>query len=781
MPLGHILLAFLASLTLAGANETFFKDHCLKCHGPDKQKGDLRLDTLAADSDDWHLVLEVLENDDMPPKKEPRPNATLLKQTISSLTTSLLKKVEPPIALRRLNRVEYENTVRDLLGIDTPLAELLPVDGKVQGFDNIADGLSLSSILMERYLEAADTAFESTIRRIPPLPARTRHTKVVDNKDNQDAFAKKKGGVIKAHDSFVKFTPGWPPVRVDEVHPIEDGQYRCRIAVWPHNPGDRTLAVAIYAGPLFGPGKRRFMGMFDVTGTPADPRIIEFQTFLKEGETLHIVPWVYPDHVTWRDKHEKRPGIGVVWVETHGPLDQAFPSQAQQSLFGNPNTITLQPGTPFWMRHRKGVKLHDVSSTTPEVDAERIIRELIPRAFRRPVPPETADPFVKLTLDRLAKGRTFEQAVRAGVTAVLCSPKFLLLNREEKPDDYTLASKLSYFLWSSMPDQELLDLASAGKLSDPKVRYAQVERMLAHPKHERFLKNFTGQWLGLREIEFTSPSKKLFPEFDPMLQESMVRETEGFFRHLLDRDLPISNFIDSDFTVLNERLARHYGIPGVKGHEHSRVVKIPDDSIRGGLFTQASILKVTANGTNTSPVLRGVWLLDQIFSKPVPPPPPGIPAVEPDIRGAVSIRDQLAKHSSEESCARCHDHIDPPGFALEIFNPIGGERAWYRSLGEGKKISKREPYTKGPDVEQHGTFKDGTSFQTFKEFRKIILEDQDLITHSLAQKLLIYASGRPFTLADRPSLEAVVQKSKTAPGLRSMIHAVIETDMFLRR
>lgn len=781
MPLGHILLAFLASLTLAGANETFFKDHCLKCHGPDKQKGDLRLDTLAADSDDWHLVLEVLENDDMPPKKEPRPNATLLKQTISSLTTSLLKKVEPPIALRRLNRVEYENTVRDLLGIDTPLAELLPVDGKVQGFDNIADGLSLSSILMERYLEAADTAFESTIRRIPPLPARTRHTKVVDNKDNQDAFAKKKGGVIKAHDSFVKFTPGWPPVRVDEVHPIEDGQYRCRIAVWPHDPGDRTLAVAIYAGPLFGPGKRRFMGMFDVTGTPADPRIIEFQTFLKEGETLHIVPWVYPDHVTWRDKHEKRPGIGVVWVETHGPLDQAFPSQAQQSLFGNPNTITLQPGTPFWMRHRKGVKLHDVSSTTPEVDAERIIRELIPRAFRRPVPPETADPFVKLTLDRLAKGRTFEQAVRAGVTAVLCSPKFLLLNREEKPDDYTLASKLSYFLWSSMPDQELLDLASAGKLSDPKVRYAQVERMLAHPKHERFLKNFTGQWLGLREIEFTSPSKKLFPEFDPMLQESMVRETEGFFRHLLDRDLPISNFIDSDFTVLNERLARHYGIPGVKGHEHSRVVKIPDDSIRGGLFTQASILKVTANGTNTSPVLRGVWLLDQIFSKPVPPPPPGIPAVEPDIRGAVSIRDQLAKHSSEESCARCHDHIDPPGFALEIFNPIGGERAWYRSLGEGKKISKREPYTKGPDVEQHGTFKDGTSFQTFKEFRKIILEDQDLITHSLAQKLLIYASGRPFTLADRPSLEAVVQKSETAPGLRSMIHAIIETDMFLRR
>lgn len=781
MAIARVLLVLLASLHFAGANEIFFKDHCIKCHGPKKQKGDIRLDTLAPDSDDWNLVLEVLENGDMPPKKEPRPDAAALKKAIASLTASLLQKTEPPIALRRLNRFEYENTVRDLFGIDTPLAELLPEDGQVQGFDNVADGLSLSSILMERYLEAADVAFESTIRRIPPLPAETRRTKVIDNKDNQDAFAKKKGGVIKIHDSFVKFTPGWPPVRIDEVHPIEDGYYRCRLAVWPHDPGDRTLATAIYAGPLFGPGKRRFMGMFDVTGTPQNPRIIEFETFLEESETLHIVPWVYPDHVTWRDKHEKRPGIGVVWVETHGPLDQAFPSEAQKSLFGNPDTITLEAGTPFWMRHRKGVKLHNVVSTTPEADAERIIRALIPRAFRRPISKATADPFVKLTLDRLAAGRTFEQAIRAGVTAVLCSPQFLLLNRKEEPDDYTIASKLSYFLWSSMPDVELLELAAQDKLSDPKVRHTQVERMLADPKRERFLKNFTGQWLGLREIEFTSPSKKLFPEFDPMLQESMIRETEGFFRHILEKDLSVSNLIDSDFTILNERLARHYGIPGVKGHEHSRVASIPKDSIRGGLFTQASILKITANGTNTSPVLRGVWLLDQIFSKPVPPPPPGIPAVEPDVRGAVSIRDQLAKHSSDESCARCHDHIDPPGFALEIFNPIGGERSWYRSLGGGKKISRREPYTKGPDVEQHGTFKNGTSFKTFEEFRQVILDDEDLIARSLAQKLLIYASGRPFTLPDRPSLEAVVQNSQTNPGLRSMIHAVVETEMFLRR
>jgi hypothetical protein len=765
----------------AAGTEGFFKTHCFHCHGPEKQKGDLRLDTLPPGAEEWQLVLEVLENGDMPPKKEPRPDAAETATIVKSLTASLQGRMEPPIALRRLNRVEYEMTVRDLLGIDVPLADLLPEDGRVQGFDNVADGLSLSPILMERYLEAANAAFEAAIRRIPPLPAKTRRAVVVNNKDNQDSFAKKKGGVIKAHDSFVKFTPGWPPIRIDEAHPIEDGLYRCRLAVWPHDPGDRTLAAAIYAGPLFGPGKRRFMGMFDVTGTPDDPRIIEFETFLRDGETLHLVPWIYPDHVTWRDKHEKRPGIGVVWVETHGPLDQSFPSISQQRLFGKSSTLSLEPGEPIWMRHRKGVKEHTVVSSTPAADAERIIREFAPRAFRRPVSPQSLDPYVRLTLDRLAKGRTFEQAVRAGVCAILCSPQFLLLNREEEPDDFTLASRLSYFLWSSMPDEELLDLAAKGRLSDPEVRHAQVERMLGSPKRERFVKNFTGQWLGLREIEFTSPSKKLFPEFDPMLQESMVRETEGFFRHLLEHDLPVSNLIDSDFSLLNERLARHYGIPGVTGHEHSRVVKLPEDSIRGGILTHASIHKVTANGTNTSPVLRGVWLLDRIFARPVPPPPPGIPAVEPDIRGARSIRDQLEKHRADASCARCHDHIDPPGFALEVFNPIGGERSWYRSLGEGKRISKREPYTKGPDVENHGTFKNGRTFQSFEEFRNLLLSDEEMIIRSLASKLLIYASGRPLTLADRPSLEAVVQKSKEAPGLKAMIHHLIDTEMFSRR
>ncbi|MDA7888205.1 DUF1592 domain-containing protein, partial [Akkermansiaceae bacterium] len=455
---------------------------------------------------------------------------------------------------------------------------------------------------------------------------------------------------------------------------------------------------------------------------------------------------------------------------------------AQKRLFGENESLSMKQYQTHWMRHRKGVWLHEVVSTDQVKDAERIIREFIPRAFRRPVDQRTMDPFVKLTLDLLKGGRTFEQSVGAGVSAVLCAPQFLLLNREEVVDDYSLASRLSYFLWSSMPDEELLALAKAGKLSDPEVRHAQVERMLESPKRERFVKSFTGQWLDLREIEFTSPSTKLYPEFDPLLQESMLRETEGFFRHLLEKDLSVMNFVDSDFAVLNERIARHYKIEGVTGHEKSRVVKLPEDSIRGGVMSQASVLKVSANGTTTSPVLRGVWLLDNLLDRPSPPPPPGVPAVEPDIRGAISIRDQLARHSEDSSCSRCHQHIDPPGFALECFDPIGGERTWYRSLGEGKRISKREPYTIGPDVVGQGEMSDGGKFADFREFRSLLMKREDQIARGIAGKLLVYGTGRPLTLADRRSVDAVVAAArKKNLGLRAMIHAVVESEMFHRR
>jgi hypothetical protein len=760
----------------------------VKCHGPKKQEAKLRLDRIplpsVASAENWSLIADMLESGNMPPKQQPRPDSLTRLKVLKWIGDELARVSRPVPAVRRMNRIEYEHTVHDLLGIDVSLASLLPEDGQVQGFDNVAGGLGISSILMERYLEAADVAFEGTIRRIKPLPPATRRAVLMDSKDNIASVKGKKGGVIESDGAYVDFTPGWPPARVDEAHPIENGVYRCRVAVWPHDPGEnRTLSVAVFTGPLFGDGKRHLNGIFDVTATADKPRIIEFTTYMRESHALHILPWIYPEHVTWRDKEEQRPGVAIAWAETYGPLDQSFPAESQKRLFGKSEALSMAEGAGIYMRHRRGVKLHHVESSEPRADVERIIRDLVPRAFRRPVDARLTDQFVELALSRLNLGHTFEQAVRAGVTGVLCSPHFLLINQEGEIDDFTLASRMSYFLWSSMPDDELLKLASEGKLSDPQVRFAQVERMINDPKIECFVDNFTGQWLDLRDIEFTTPDKKLYPEYDDLLLRSMLAETRGFFRHLLKEDLSVLNFVDSDFAVLNQRLANHYGIPDVRGHEKFRIVKLPQDSIRGGVLAQASVLKVTANGTSTSPVLRGVWVLDKLLGQPAPPPPPGVPAVEPDIRGATTIRDQLKLHRQNESCNRCHVRIDPPGFALEEFDVIGGQRDWYRSL-EGKardrKISKTNYYA-GLPVESNGELSDGRKFASFVEFRKRLSDDPDTIARALAEKLLVYGCGRPVTHSERSSVESVVAASRTKQlGLRAMIHGVVESELFHR-
>ncbi|EMI20356.1 secreted protein containing DUF1592 [Rhodopirellula maiorica SM1] len=767
----------------------FFERHCVECHSGSEAEAGIRIDDLTASSPTptdlpaWSRVVDAIEHGEMPPPDSPRPDSAESSAAVQQIIDQLARfSSEKPRSLRRLNRREYENTIHDLLGIDVPLMDLLPEDQSVQGFDNVADGLSISSVLLERYLQAADVAFDAVIRRIKPLPAETRHVQLMQVRENIESVKKKKGGTIEVENSFVKFTPGWPPARLDAVHPIEDGVYRCRVAVWPHDPGDRTLSVAIYTGSLFGPETRKFIGIFDVTGTPQTPRVIEFTTAMDEGHSIHIVPRIWPEHVTWRDKHESRPGVGIAWAETHGPLDQSFPSEAQKQLFGNLDSITMVPEQSIYMRHRKGVQRHVVESSQPADDAERIIRNLVPRAFRRRVDESEIEPFVRLTLDRLQSGRTFEQAVRAGVTAVLCSPQFLLVNRDPQVDSYTIASRMSYFLWSTMPDERLLELAASDKLRDPKIRMAEAERMMRDPKIERFVENFTGQWLDLRDIDFTTPDGKLYPEYDPLLIEAMLGETRHFFAHILREDLSVANFIDSDFTFLNERIAKHYGIPGIRGNETFQRVELPAASVRGGVLTHASVLKVTANGTTTSPVLRGNWVLTNLLGRTVPPPPPGVAAVEPDIRGATTIREQLSKHVSIGSCASCHKRIDPAGFALEHFDPIGGERTWYRSLGEGEKIpEKRISYRKGPTVETASQFADGRSFDDFQQFRECLLQDKTSITRAITSKLCVYALGRRITLSDRRAIDSIVnQASPRGHGLRSLIQGIVASDLFLQ-
>ena len=368
---------------------------------------------------------------------------------------------------------------------------------------------------------------------------------------------------------------------------------------------------------------------------------------------------------------------------------------------------------------------------------------------------------------------------------IFCSPHFLYLQETPgKLDDYQLASRLSYFLTRTAPDAELLSLAAAGKLSsDSKVLRAQTERLLNDPRHERFITDFTANWLDLREMDFTVPDGQLFPEFDQYLRFSMPLETQEFVTELIRSNLPVRNLVKSDFAMLNSRLAELYDLPEVRGSRLQKV-PLPDNSVRGGLLSQAAILKVTANGTNSSPVTRGAWVMERILGETPPPPPAGVPGVEPDIRGASTLRELLDKHRNSSNCKACHQKIDPPGFALECFNPIGGFRDRYRSIGEGERIEKvvlgrQVRYRLGPEVDATGELPDGRSFSGFREFRNYLAADEELLAKTLAEKLLMFATGRELGFSDREEIQRIASGSEESNyGVRELIHLVIASEIF---
>lgn len=393
----------------------------------------------------------------------------------------------------------------------------------------------------------------------------------------------------------------------------------------------------------------------------------------------------------------------------------------------------------------------------------------------------------------LQSGQSFEMALRAGIKGVLVSSKFLYFREPiGLLDDTALASRLAYFLWSTMPDETLFSLAHSGELHKPSVLRAQVERMLQHPKARAFTENFTGQWLSLRNINATTPDKTLYPEFEEQLQWSSVRETQLFFDTLLKENLSVRNIVDSDFAILNGRLAKHYGIPGVHGVEFRKVALKPEYH-RGGVLTQASVLKATANGTATSPVLRGVWVLDRILGSPAAPPPANVPAIEPDIRGAQTIREQLAKHRLTPSCASCHVHIDPPGFALENYDAIGGWRERYRVIAERKdwvnnrvgplaKYLAAWQYGEGRAVDAGDTLPDGRKFTDITGFKKLLLAHPEQLARCVTEKLVTYATGEPVSSRDSQAVNQILTQAKGSDyGLRSLVHAVVASELFRRK
>lgn len=605
------------------------------------------------------------------------------------------------------------------------------------------------------------------------------------------------------------------------VNTIFPGRYRMRCSIWAFTwdkgriePVATPHAATLWAADKHGQSIDR--AILQMTALSLAPKEYETTAWLDAQESLVIDP--VSVHSRRLQYHRQQggfvpdyvgPGVAIDWYEVEGPIFESWPPESHRRLFGDlpirvlpkdsravppRRTFTYtQVGRSVPMPVKDFPKgeisrpLETVHSSDPLADARRLLGDFLPRALRRPVAAEAVEPYVAIVKNRLDEGECFEDAMKRAYVAILTSPDFLYHPADTKCDQYGLASRLSYWLWNSPPDGELLATAQAGSLADPKVLHAQIDRLLGDSRSDRFIEDFTNQWLDLWRIDETTPDRELYPEFSLPLEGDMLAETRGFVRELIARDLPARTLVDSEFTLLNQRLAELYGVPGIDGVEVRRVA-LPSGNVRGGLLTQASILKLTANGTVTSPVKRGVWVMDRLLDDPPPLPPANVPAIDPDTRGATTIREQLAKHSNHAACAVCHVKIDPAGFALEAFDVMGGHRDRYRSTSQGDPTpaAVRERwmarYRLGPAVDSSGQLPDGRSFADVRGLKTLLAEDSRQLARAFAAHMTRYATGADLSYADRRTIDDIVESTADAQyGIRSLIHAIAASPLLRAR
>jgi hypothetical protein len=833
----------------------FVENRCIDCHDAETKKGELNLEALlSAPLDEktfskWVRVWDRVRDGEMPPKKKAQPTEEERAKFLAGLNTTLVgdelnrRAANGRSTFRRLNRTEYENTLRDLFELPgLAVRDLLPEDGRADGYDKVSAGLDLSHVQLSKYLEAAEKTLNTAIAtqpERPPLfqqrlyPGDQYQIKIaitggdaVCLKDFQydptvipDPPATKLAKGLREFEQEKLFpyygTVGFFRHDDDAFHadfarfaPIQSGMYRVRMSIWSFRwekgqvrPSPRMEIASLNAKD------RGVLGYFDAPSLK--PTEYETVVWMNRGESLvfnaaSLVPRRVGEE-KGRAAEATTQAIALDWLDVEGPLLETWPTAAHRRLFGDlalgqfdkKSDLKVPPRIPqgqqppaSWPNYKldyPNQPVWTVTSTDPEKDAEKLLGDFLPRAFRRPVAPEEVARYVGLVRERLAAKVTFEEAMRTAFEAALCSPDFLYL-REPRGvlDDYALAARLSYFLWDSMPDADLWKKAAAGQLHKADTLRAETERLLNDPKAERFVADFTNQWLDLRDMDLTSPDKKLYPEFHPILHDAMPEETRAFFRQMLVDDLPVRTMVRSNFAMINQRLAELYGIDGVSGWK-IRKVAVPDGSNRGGLLTQAAVLKVTANGTTTSPVKRGAWVMRKILGEPPQPPPPGVPAVEPDISGATTIRAQLEKHRSDPVCAACHAKIDPAGLALESYDVIGGHRDRYRSAEKGDNApvpagARNISFKLGLPVDPSGQLADGRSFANLDGLEQCLLDNERQLARNLASQLVTYATGAAPTFADRAEIERILDVTrKSSYGARSMVQAIVESSLFLKK
>jgi len=752
-------MAGLLWLCAAGSSSAESEDHaysarilpileryCYDCHADGLKKGGVTLDshrdlkTLFADRDLWERVRTQIDFRLMPPPDEEAPDDAERGQLLSWIDDAIFPvdpdKPDPGhVTLRRLNRSEYRNTIRDLLGVGIDVNAILPPDDTGYGFDNIGDTLSLSPAHLERYFDAAEQALDLAIK-IGPMP-----------RERQSATGKRLRGDGHPRDSgrFLT-TTGEVAARFEVPRP---GRYRVEITAGGTPGGDADPRMELRVGG-------DLLHAWDVTAKDSSPEVHAHEWEIGDAGRLSVSAAFTNDFYdeNFPDPARRDRNLLIARIDLTGPLDGPPPPKPEthRRIFGEGRGS---------------------SPDEPEADyATRVIAAFAQRAFRRPVTDDEVRRFRDLAIQRAAGD--IERGIRDALLAVLVSPSFIY--REEATatasaagdkslvSEFALASRLSYFLWGSMPDERLLQLAAAGTLRENLA--SEITRMLASGKSSSLVSDFAGQWLQTRDLDIITPDAKLFPQFDRRLAEDMRAETENLIDYIIRENLPVRTLIDADFTFLNERLAAHYGYPDVSGAEFR---KVPLASPRRGILGHASVLTLTSYPTRTSPVIRGKYILDNILNTPPPPPPQNVPALETSREEGrnLPLREQLERHRSDPACSSCHALMDPLGFGLENFDAIG---RWRESEN-------------GHRIDPAGTLADGRAFTGLAELLEILRKDpQDRFLRAASSKMLTYALGRGLEYYDRPAIDRIVSRAKEDDGrIHSLIHAVIQSVPFQYR
>jgi hypothetical protein len=841
--------------------QPFLAKNCFECHGEKDPENNFRLDVftnatvLAKSRNSFEDVYEKLTHDEMPPKEKPRPEAVPLKRVVGWLDNHLYARLPGPpnpgrVTLRRLNRAEYNNTMRDLLGVDLSPANAFPTDMSGYGFDNNGDVLSIAPVLMEKYIAAANLVLDKVINAEPVVPAHIERweatnadgtipkTPVPTNNPvaaagpngaaNGAAFRGRispvgrlfyQNGEIHTNYNFPKDgtyvlrvrgygIPGsanrarpsvafsidgeqvqapitipqdFRNVGVTDLKPIhvKAGNHLVTLsflngATPEEAAAAATNAVAAAAPPDANPSPRATAAAPVAEAQPAPPLRANLSTNDAAAGSTNLA-----SAGNARRGGGARGARGARGAGRAGPPPGPAASPTGKPVLGviyfeaeGPTEITPDRMPESYNR----LMVAQPSATVPKAQAaEKIIRPFVSRAFRRPVREDEVQQLMAFWTQADAEGHSFNDSLKLTLQTVLASPQFLFrMEAEPQPgekdnihtlDDYELASRLSYFLWSSMPDEELFKLAEAKKLRAN--LSAQVQRMLKDKRSQALVENFAGQWLQLRQMQNVSPDATIFTNFDDPLRTAMTQETQLFFNAIIQEDRSVLDLLDGNFTYLNERLARHYGIEGVKGDEFQRVVFKPDDH-RGGLLRQASILTITSYPNRTSPVQRGKWVLENLLDDAPPPPPPNVPALAEDAKAITgTMRERMEQHRTNPQCAACHGRMDPIGFSLENYDAIGA----YRTTDANHDA-----------IDVSGKLPDGTSFNGAEELKNVLMSKKDRFARTMAAKMLTYALGRGVEDQDHYVVDDIEQSlQKHGYKFSVMINEIVNCDAFQKR